>query len=351
MKFQKFILFFAVCLIVTGCGGGSSSGSNGGVKSTLVVTKLSSKVTAPALITVSMKVDTSAGKPVPYLKKENFTLLEDSQAISNTESSYTVVPVKQDFIFNVLLLLDLSGSVVTGDLQALKEDSKAFIDKVFSTNQGLAVKIGYFDGNASYHSLSTDFSSSPGDLKNVIDSIAPDISNDNSTNLNGAVVDGAATVRKKISDDITANPNLLSEGALVIFTDGRDRANRVTDQTAIDSATGANSTSLKNISVFTIGLGQEIDPAVLKAIGKDGFQAADNISALEEAFRGVADLLSNEAQSYYILKYCSPLRGDAIVNSSSLGNDLQITVTNNGISGSTSTTYSAVTFTGGCTTN
>src|SRR5690606_25448937 len=54
-----------------------------------------------------------------------------------------------------------------------------------------------------------------------------------STNLNGAAVNAVESLQQRQADIIEANDNgVVSVGYIVLFTDGRDTAKRVADQTA-----------------------------------------------------------------------------------------------------------------------
>jgi hypothetical protein len=88
----------------------------------------------------------------------------------------------------------------------------------------------------------------------------------------------------------------------VVFTDGTDRAARVSDdemQSAVDDTP---------FEVFAIGLGAEISEDQLDAIGKSGFALAGDRTAVVEAFESVAEHIEGMTKSYYLLSYCSPAR-------------------------------------------
>ena len=61
-------------------------------------------------------------------------------------------------------------------------------------------------------------------------------------------------------------------------------------------------------SVYTIGLGGEVDGSHLSALGSDGSWTASDALGLEEAFAAAAGAVRAKADSLYILAYCSPSR-------------------------------------------
>ena len=99
-------------------------------------------------------------------------------------------------------------------------------------------------------------------------------------------------------------PDILSAGALVVFTDGTDQASRATESAAI----AAVNSRPEDISVMTIGLGNEINPEVLQQLGPDAFSQASELDGLVGTFDQVAQFVSDEADSFYKLEYCSPKR-------------------------------------------
>ena len=339
----RILALFAASLIILllpGCGGSCCGGSSGGSSQTpvsLKLTKLSSSEELPAVVTVSFKVETDSGLPVPNLDVDtNFTLKENEQEISQFESTPKIAPEPNEFVYSTILLLDLSGSILLNSLDTLKTASKGLIDQIIpSPDPGnFQMKIAYFDGNAGITEL-TGFLSDRTMLKDTIDLIDENTSTDSSTNLYGAVVEGINQIDVKVTAEQQAD--VLSAGALIIFTDGSDRAGRVTEDAAINSVNNAD----EKIAVFTIGLEGEIDTNVLDQLGREGFQQASGLSGLSDSFSNIAQLTNDEANSFYILKYCSPRR-------SGFNNKLEIIASFNGASGSLIHDFSASSFTGGC---
>ena len=83
---------------------------------------------------------------------------------------------------------------------------------------------------------------------------------DPSTNLNGAVVKAL----DELDNSLGKATQPLKFGTLVVFTDGTDRANRVSADDMRQHV------SEKPFDVFAIGLGAEIKEQQLRQIGKSG---------------------------------------------------------------------------------
>jgi hypothetical protein len=286
----------------------------------------------PAKVLVTFRVSTDDGEPVPNIPVDAFELLDDGQSDSNFESSKAFQPKPGLFQTSVGLLLDMSGSITQSDaLESLKTAADAFVDKALEAD-GVAVGVWWFDGAADIVQLS-DFTVDAEAIKDSIAALTEDVTRDNSTNLNGAIQLGIEGVENRMRQG--AASGVSQAGALVVFTDGSDQANRVPASTAlaaVDSTT---------IAMFSIGLRGEIDETFLSKIGRSGSAFADNSDALLSQFSGIGGRIEALANSYYVLAYCSPRRAGASV-------PLTIRVRYDGRQAEASTTYTAENFTGGC---
>jgi len=303
----------------------------------IVLNLLKTETEAPAKVKVFFQAEYSDGLGVSALDTSNISIYEDDALISAFEADRAFKDDPEDFIFSTLLLLDLSGSVLNDQsLPNLKEAAISLIQEVIPENSqdNAEMAIYWFDGEENIHLL-YDFSSNTQELINSVNSITENISLDNSTNLNGAVVQGIDLMENRINT-LETNLKILNAGSVLIFTDGTDRASRVTEEFAIQKTDSTSS----NLTLFTVGLGGEINDAVLKKYGKDGFEFADNLQNLTESFAKIANRIKDKANSYYIFEYCSPKRAGMF--------NLSIDVKKNGKGGSLESTFSADGFSGGC---
>lgn len=295
--------------------------------------------TPPAKVSVFFKVEEKDGTPVAGLMDSDFSIYEkgrndeQTRLISTDEAERQISPRAQLFAYNTLLILDLSASVTNNDLPKLKEASKQFIRAIIPEDNDGSVKIGvsWFDGEDVLHQL-TDFSGDVSLLSAAIDGITPDISNDNSTDLFGAVMKGVDSV----SEALYQNDDRISAASMVIFTDGTDQAARYSKEQAYEKVNLAKD----RMTFYTIGLGSEIDEDVLATIGVNSFEFASDTDKLIETFDRIAQRVSNDANSYYLFEYCSPKRNGT--------NELTIEALYGMLKGETSTNFVADGFTGGC---
>lgn len=299
----------------------------------LVIEILDTTTEPPAKVLVTFQVTTEDGDPVPNLPVDNFEILDNGQSDSGFESSKAFQPKPGRFQSSVALLLDLSGSITSSDaLPMLKEAAATFVEKALDAS-GVAVGVWWFDGGADLVQL-MDFTDDEAALKAAIDGLTEEVTRDNSTNLNGAIQQGVAVVDQRMQDG--AASGIAQAGAMVIFTDGTDQANRVPASAALSAV------ETSSIAFYSIGLRGEIDETFLSTIGKSGSAFADDSESLLAEFSGIGGQIEALANSFYVLAYCSPRRAG-------VSNQLTIRVDLDGRQAAAMTTYPAVNFTGGCT--
>jgi uncharacterized protein YegL len=268
----------------------------------LALTAESALTLRPAKIGLILKAATEQDSALTNLACGNFILSENGEKISARESEFRVENPPQDFHMSVLLLLDLSGSVIDSTLGQLKLATRRFVDKLFQdpASANLSLGIYWFDGGGHINSL-IEFTDETARIDAAVADIAQDLSRDRSTNLYGAVIEGINLVKAETQK---LKLPLVSRGALVLFTDGADRAARATR----DNAQRAVDSNRLLISSYTIGLGQEIAPEHLRALGRDGFAYAGSLEAMSRKFEEIAEHILNRIKARYYVEYCSPKR-------------------------------------------
>ena len=305
----------------------------------LQVTLIENQARPPANVSVFFKVDTGEDKPVADLTSSDFDIFENRQLVSPFEADLTILPKTGQFQYSIILLLDLSGSILASEsLVPLKEAARRFIEALVAPTDDprygeIELGIWWFDGRTDIDSLAA-FEVDPDMLMDAVDGITADLTQDNSTNLYGAVVQGIELAGQRVT--ALRRQDVVAAGSVVLFTDGTDQANRVSRSDALRAVGRIG----QDLSVYTIGLGGEIDDETLQAIGADGFASAANFDDLVPKFQEIARLVRDEAGSYYLLEYCSPKRnGD---------NELGIRVNDGEDAGVLTTRFSAAEFTSGC---
>jgi len=274
--------------LAAGCGGGS------GLKLTL----LDSSHQRPSNVAVYFTVDTRDGEPVPGLTAESFRIYEDGQLVSVHESKQTILNPEIASAHYTVLLVDMSGSVVeSDDVPTIVAAASSFADRVGKHQQ---VAVYAFDGGKDLVRIS-DFSSNTGQLHRGIERLDGFKSKDPSTNLNGAVLNAVKALDRQMRR--TRVP--LVFGTIVVFTDGSDRAARVSRDELHDA--------LEQVEhdVYVIGVGNEIDEDELQAIGRSGAILSKDRQDITSAFEETAARIEAFTKRYYLLGYCSPARAGA----------------------------------------
>lgn len=303
------------------------------------ITILDQYTTLPAKVSMFLRIEDKNGNPVSELLDSDFSIYEkgindDSEKlISTSVADRQIAPKGGLFSYNTLLVLDLSGSDLNENLQALKEASKKFIDKIMPSDEddGVSMAIYWFDGEDILHEL-TPLTSNRTTLKVAIEGINSQISSDNSTDFYGAVLKSTETAQMILAD----KDSLLASASIVLFTDGTDQAARYTKDAAFSAVQAAKD----QIAYYTIGLGSEIDRDVLETIGLKSATFASSTEQLNQRFEEIAGSVFNQANSFYLFEYCSPKRNGT--------NDLRVEVKKGTKKGSISTSFDAIGFGGGC---
>jgi hypothetical protein len=251
-------------------------------------------------------VDDCWGRPLPGLAAADFQVLENGAAISPAESSATILPQTGVEVF-ASLVIDMSASTVPL-LQNVVASAKAFVTNLQVTKKlPVQIDIQLFAGDAALTewqgpTLDTDT------LLARLDALASYSPTDrSSTNLNGAVVAGLE--RLAVTEDQFRTRNYggaFTIGYLVLFTDGRDTAGRVTADAA------AKVVNASPDQVVAAGMQSvEYDPSALEKLAPGGLITAANVGQLSTAFAAVANRMEGQIHRFYLLGYCSPKRAGA----------------------------------------
>ncbi|MDM8522569.1 VWA domain-containing protein [Desulfococcaceae bacterium HSG8] len=360
-RWLRIIMLAGLSLLLVSCSSGGGDDSDDCkcddepriVEEGLLLTFQKQQEEGPANVSVLFKVEKlgtvteDVKKPVTDLSASDFEIFEDGDLISESESRQAILPKPGEFTSYILLLLDLSGSVLDSEnLPTLKQAARGFVNDIMPSRESSdfeEIKMGlwWFDGAEHIHEL-VSFTTDAEKLLSRIESIDENISRDSSTNLYGAVIEGT----RRIEDLAGTRGNNVSIGSLVIFTDGKDQASRKTKGDALDAVDSAADDPDADISVYSIGLGDEIDEDTLKAFGRDGFVYADDVQELVTKFEEIGDKIRKDVNSYYLMEYCSPKRqGEHYLQISVVYYDRESAQE---LSGSLETCFCAEGFKGGC---
>ncbi len=308
------ILLLTLALLLTSC-------------SSLKMGLINSSVQKPSNVALFFSVETANQMPVAGLPAESFRIYEDDQLISPFESKQTILNQEMSVIHYTILLLDLSGSITeSGNLPALVQAATLFAERV-SKNQKIAV-MG-FDGGSKLIPV-VQPTNNMATITSGLQSLTQYKVQDPSTNLNGAMIEAIRNLQNAMNK--ATQP--LRFGSLVVFTDGTDRAHRVSDEEMHKVVHESD------INVFAIGLGAEISTKQLAKMSTLGYMQANNMTQIALAFANVADLIEATSRKFYLLSYCSPSRAGK--------HSLRVEVMDNGVNGQISQEFDATGFGPNC---
>jgi hypothetical protein len=267
----------------------------GGCSSGLKLTRVDAAHRKPSNVAVFFAVQDSDGEPVADLLATDFKIYEDGRIVSIDESRQTIVNPEVAAVHQTLLLVDMSASVTESDQVAQIVQASSEFSAQIESHQKVAVYA--FDGSRDIHEIAP-FSESGERAAAALGSLADFHTKDPSTNLNGAVVQGL----DRLDESLDRATVPLRFGTLVVFTDGTDRAARVSLQEMVDAIDASQ------YEVYAIGVGNEIDDATLARIGRSGYIRVNDSAAIKSAFNQIGDRILAYTRRYYLLSYCSPAR-------------------------------------------
>lgn len=277
------VFMLLLLLPSVGCGAGLS------------LTLVDAAYKKPSNVAVYFTVDTADDEPVPGLEATDFRIYEDGQLVSIDESQQTIVNPEATAEHYTLLLVDMSGSVTESDQVPQIVSAAQEFTSTIEGHQRVAVYA--FDGSPDIHPIQPFTGSSGASSRGVgrLNGFRP---KDPSTNLYGAVVQAGKTLDEALSKSKAP----LRFGTIVVFTDGTDRAARVTVDEMMDAMDEAA------YDVFAIGVGNEIDEDTLSHVGRSGYVLVQDVQAVTRAFKAIGDRIVGYTQRFYLLSYCSPAR-------------------------------------------
>ncbi|NOY90943.1 MAG: VWA domain-containing protein [Deltaproteobacteria bacterium] len=282
---MKHALLPIICLLsLSACGSG------------LQLTLVDAAHATPSNVAMFFTVDTRDGDPVPGLTAQDFRIYEDDRLVSVDESQQTIVNQEVAAEHFTLLLVDMSGSVTASDqVPAIVQAAQSFTAAV-ETQQKVAVYA--FDGSEEIYPMQPFRRHGQSTGAGGVARLSSFRTRDPSTNLYGALVQAADVIDEAIEESDAA----LKFGTVVVFTDGSDRAARVTASAMNDRLDDAA------FDVFAIGVGNEIDEATLADVGRSGYVQLGDAAAIEQAFEVISQRILGAMQRFYLLSYCSPAR-------------------------------------------
>ncbi|MBN2196871.1 MAG: VWA domain-containing protein [Polyangiaceae bacterium] len=272
---------------LSGCGG------------RLTLTRINSAEAKPNNVWVFFTVE-HGDEPVGGLQASDFEIYEDGKQVSVFESQQRILNPEVAAVMYTALLIDVSGSITeAGHLDDLVDAAELFTERVGKTQK---VGIYAFDGSDKIYPV-VPFTETEGTLKGGLDGLRKFKPKDPSTNLHGAVVQGLEELRRGLEKE----QKPLKFGTLVVFSDGADRAARVSREEMNETLQDEKYVGYDR---FAIGIGDEdeIEAARLDAIGRDGTEEGSDRAKVKEAFEKIAAKIEAHSKRFYLLSYCTPSR-------------------------------------------
>lgn len=281
------LLIAALSAPALGCGGG------------MKMTVINSEQKKPNNVWVFFTVE-KGKEPVAGLTAKDFKIYEDDSLVSPFESKQTIQNPEVAAVMYTMLLLDVSGSITeSGQIDRLVDAAEKFTERIGKTQK---VGVYAFDGDKKLHSV-VPFTSTQGSVKGGLNGLRNYKPKDPSTNLHGAVVEGIETLHEGLKKE----DKPLKFGTLVVFSDGADRAARVSRDEMMEAL---NKEEYEKYERFAIGIGPkaELERAQLDDIGRDGTEKGNDASKVNEVFDKVAKRIEAHTKRFYLLSYCTPAR-------------------------------------------
>ena len=242
---------------------------------------------SPNQVKVLFHVQDLKGNGITNLFADNYIIYEDSQPLSVSEAELQINKVDGiPFTIKTVLMLDNSASLQT-NIDQIRDVALNFINNL-QPNEEIAVY--KFSDKIK---LLNDFSSDKNILAAALNNY---VMGTESTDFYGAVKTGTSLVNDYFG------PDQIIRGALVIVTDGKDTQGSNTLAQAVNA--------VNNKIVFSVGLGDEIQTEILEKIGTAGFFNVADVGILEAKFDTLRQKIFGLANSYYLLNYHSPKRGN-----------------------------------------
>jgi hypothetical protein len=290
-------------LCASACALGLASGL--GCAGTVNMTLINSEQRKPNNVWVFFTAE-KGDEPVAGLNAEHFKIYEDDGLVSLYESKQVIQNPDVAAVMYTLLLLDVSGSITeSGQIEPLVDAAELFTERVGKTQK---VAVYTFDGADQIHPV-VPFTQAEQAVKGGLEGLRGYKPRDPSTNLHGAVVQGL----QRLKLDLDRDQRPLKFGSLVVFSDGADRAARVTRE---QMQQAINDPSYEHFELFAIGIGDEAElaQANLSEIGRNGTEQGADRAKVKDAFDRIAGKIEAHSKRFYLLSYCTPARsGEHVV--------------------------------------
>lgn len=233
-------------------------------------------------------------EPLDSLSLSDFDVLEDAQALNSAESLLGFVPVSSlPYELQTAIVLDVSAST---DAQELAQMTRAISEFIASSERNInslisRQRVAIYTADSAVRRV-VSFTGDQQVLELALDSVQ--VSAASSTDLYGAVQRAANDIDERYLS------NSIVEGAIILITDGKDNADRVTAAQAMAASRG--------LAVFVIAVGEGTDTTDLQGIATEGLESVPDYYSVIRGVQAVQSRLLRWLGSVYKLNYASPKR-------------------------------------------
>ena len=324
---------FLVCLLSLGFLTSCSDSGGGGGKYNYQLFKNDIKTEFPWFVNVTYQVNDEKNQGVSGISTSVFQLTEDGKSISQSRSEATAfqrstLPSGYTYRLNTVLLLDNTPSQ-SGNLEVIKDAAQSFLDNIDDSDQQYFA-IMAFDESGDPKVI-TDFSQEYINIREGIESIE---ATSGTSDIYGAVKEGLSLW----DEDYDPSDKTITQGVLVVLTDGNDTS----DLNTIGNAIKARG----NKKIVTVALGDDIPSNVIENLkelgnllnaGEDGFYqvSQENIiiptddKSKKNSLRAVSKIIQEEVQEYADSFYWLRYKSDARSTDQATNHQFALSVNNN----------------------
>ena len=227
----------------------------------------------------------ATGRPMRGLTKEDMTLVENGHPVKITEMQMSGTEGKREPL-SFAIVLDRSGSMTGDKITRAKESVSRFISLMERGDR--ASLFAFSDKVVMLKSLTGD----QGDLTKAVQSIQP--------GGHTALFDG-------IARGVESVQNISGRRAVIVLTDG------IANRGALDIGQAIESAMKTNVSVYVIGLGEDVRTERLERIAREtggSYFFTPSAEGLAEIYEAISKRIRNE----YAVSYMTEKRGEYLRN-------------------------------------
>ncbi len=259
----------------------------------IVLKPIDINASEPSIINVLFSAELENGKPIHNLNLDDLIIYEDEEILSDRNRTFQTL-LKGEDIKNISRQIIAVTFIPSEEdsLENLKKSLELIINNIDinDKNPVMILAIG------ETIKIVADFLTNKDDLLRAISLYPRDLSGN--INLNENIY--------KLRSLLTGG-NKFDIRSLLMITNQRDKAKRVSNH-------DLNRFMPKN-SIFTIGIGDDVDEVLLEEIGGGGNLSINNSSEIEENLEPISSFFNRTGKNIYLLQYASPKRKSISGNS------------------------------------